>query len=69
MRIGASLDALNFLADVRGGLGPYLAVYLLTERHWTQDKIGVAITIAGLAGIGAQTPRERSPTPAAPSGR
>jgi hypothetical protein len=27
------LDALNFfLADVRDGLGPYLAIYLLTEQ-------------------------------------
>ena len=27
------LDALNFfLADVRDGLGPYLAIYLLTMR-------------------------------------
>jgi hypothetical protein len=29
-----ALDALNFsLADVRDGLGPYLAVYLLTVQH------------------------------------
>ncbi|VFU07998.1 Major facilitator superfamily MFS_1 (fragment) [Methylocella tundrae] len=51
-----SLDALNFfLADVREGLGPYLAIYLLTERHWPEDRIGLVITIAGLAGIIAQT--------------
>ena len=32
-RVRRPLDALNFfLADVRGGLGPYLAVYLLAER-------------------------------------
>lgn len=31
-----ALDALNFfLADVRDGLGPYLAIYLLTERKWS----------------------------------
>ncbi|VTZ28594.1 conserved membrane hypothetical protein [Methylocella tundrae] len=52
-----SLDALNFfLADVREGLGPYLAIYLLTERHWPEDRIGLVMTIAGLAGIIAQTP-------------
>jgi hypothetical protein len=33
--VQASLDWLNFLlADVRGGLGPYVSVYLLTEAHW-----------------------------------
>ena len=31
--VGRALDALNFfLADVRDGLGPYLAIYLPTER-------------------------------------
>jgi MFS family permease len=51
------LDALNFfLADVAGGLGPYLAVYLLTVRHWNEAEIGVVISIAGVAGIVAQTP-------------
>jgi hypothetical protein len=34
------LDALNFfLADVRDGLGPYLAIYLLTEQKWDQASI------------------------------
>src|SRR5438067_5588410 len=52
-----SLDALNFfLADVHGGLGPYLAVYLLTARHWNEAEIGIVMSIAGLAGILAQTP-------------
>jgi hypothetical protein len=33
--IERALDALNFfLADVRDGLGPYLAIYLLTEKKW-----------------------------------
>ncbi|PNG24839.1 MFS transporter [Methylocella silvestris] len=57
MRTRYTLDALNFfLADVRDGLGPYLAIYLLTERHWAEDKIGLVMTVAGLAGIVAQTP-------------
>ena len=52
-----SLDALNFfLADVHGGLGPYLAVYLLTVRHWDEAEIGIMMSIAGIAGIIAQTP-------------
>ena len=37
MRYGAQLDWLNFfLADVRGGLGPYVGVFLLTQAHWDQ---------------------------------
>ena len=41
-RAGRALDALNFfLADVRGGLGPYLAVYLLTVRNWNEAEIGL----------------------------
>ena len=51
------LDALNFfLADVRDGLGPYLAIYLLTEQKWDQARIGVVMSVAALAGIAAQTP-------------
>lgn len=52
-----SLDAANFcLADVRDGLGPYLAIYLLTEQHWDEARIGIVMSIAALAGIIAQTP-------------
>ncbi|HEY0329977.1 MAG TPA: MFS transporter [Rhodopseudomonas sp.] len=51
------LDALNFfLADVRDGLGPYLAIYLLTEQKWDQASIGVVMAVAAVAGIVAQTP-------------
>ena len=51
------LDALNFfLADVRDGLGPYLAIYLLTERKWDEGSIGAVMSLAALAGILAQTP-------------
>jgi MFS family permease len=51
------LDALNFfLADVRDGLGPYLAIYLLTERKWDAASIGAVMSLAALAGILAQTP-------------
>jgi MFS family permease len=54
---GRGLDALNFfLADVQGGLGPYLAVYLLTVRQWNEARIGIVMSIAGVAGILAQTP-------------
>ncbi|RMN18628.1 Major facilitator transporter, partial [Pseudomonas cannabina] len=42
-----SLDSLNFfLADVRDGLGPYLAIYLLAVHKWDPASIGVVMTIA-----------------------
>ena len=42
-RANRALDAANFfLADVRDALGPYLAIYLLTERKWrTNDADGI----------------------------
>jgi sugar phosphate permease len=52
-----ALDTANFfLADVRDGLGPYLAIYLLTEQKWDEASIGVVMSIATIAGILAQTP-------------
>ena len=56
-RANRALDAANFfLADVRDGLGPYLAIYLLTEQKWNEARIGMVMSIAGFAGILAQTP-------------
>jgi MFS family permease len=56
-RANRALDAANFfLADVRDALGPYLAVYLLTEREWDAASIGLVMSIATIAGILAQTP-------------
>src|SRR5712675_3431063 len=52
-----SLDAINFLlADVRGALGPYLNVFLVTQQGWSQSSVGLMTTIGGLIGIAAQTP-------------
>jgi MFS family permease len=52
-----SLDAVNFLlADVRGALGPYLNVFLVTQQHWSQSQVGVVTTISGLLGLAVQTP-------------
>jgi MFS family permease len=57
MRNNLSLDSLNFfLADVRGGLGPYVSVFLLTEAHWDQATIGAVLTISGIIGITLHTP-------------
>jgi MFS family permease len=56
-RARGALDAANFfLADVRDGLGPYLAIYLLTEQVWDEASIGVVMSIATIAGLLAQTP-------------
>ncbi|MBI3691391.1 MAG: MFS transporter [Mycolicibacterium aromaticivorans] len=56
-----ALDGLNFfLADVRDGLGPYLAIYLLATRGpahgWDEATVGSVITISGLVGLVVQTP-------------
>src|SRR5438270_1255573 len=56
-RSEVSLDALNFfLADVRGALGPYLNVFLVTQQGWSQSSVGVMTTVGGLIGLAAQTP-------------
>ncbi|WP_230392987.1 MFS transporter [Pseudomonas guariconensis] len=52
-----ALDWLNFfLADVRDGLGPYLAIYLLAVHKWQPASIGLVMTLAGIAALLAQTP-------------
>ncbi|MEZ0289261.1 MAG: MFS transporter, partial [Methylophilus sp.] len=52
-----SLDALNFfLADVRDGLGPYLAIYLLAVHHWQPASIGFVMTLAGVTALVTQIP-------------
>jgi MFS transporter len=52
-----SLDALNFLlADVRGALGPYLNVFLVTQQGWSQSSVGIVTTAGGLIALAAQTP-------------
>jgi len=56
-RIPLTLDAINFLlADVRGALGPYLNVFLVTEQHWSQSETGLVTMIGGLLGLAVQTP-------------
>jgi MFS family permease len=52
-----ALDALNFLAsDVRNLFGPFVNVFLVTSRHWSQTDVGLATTASGLFGIALQTP-------------
>jgi len=50
------LDSLNFLlADVQTGVGPFLAIYL-AGYYWNEQRVGLALTVGGIAGILAQTP-------------
>jgi MFS family permease len=52
-----ALDALNFLsADVRNLFGPFVNVFLVTSRHWSQTDVGLVVTGSGLLGIALQTP-------------
>ena len=51
------LDWLSFfLADVQGGIGPFLAIYLLGSRHWSPGEIGVVLTVGGIATVVARGP-------------
>ena len=44
-----------FLADVQTGFGPFIAVYLTTQK-WTQVEIGFVLSIGGLIGLIGQIP-------------
>jgi len=53
----AALDWLNFLlADVQGGVGPFLAIYLWSSQGWDATHVGVIMTIAGIATVAARAP-------------
>src|SRR4029453_1288730 len=50
------LDWFVFLvADVQTGFGPFVAVYL-TSQKWTQIEIGLVLTVAGLVSLLGQIP-------------
>jgi len=44
-----------FLADVQTGFGPFVAVYLTTQK-WTQVEIGLVLSVGGLVGLIGQMP-------------
>ncbi|MEX3968425.1 MFS transporter [Paraburkholderia sp. EG286B] len=51
------LDALSFLmADVRDGIGPFLAVFLKGTLHWSSADIGLVMGASGLAAALSQIP-------------
>ncbi|HEX2891810.1 MAG TPA: MFS transporter, partial [Vineibacter terrae] len=43
------------VADVQTGFGPFIAVYLTTQK-WTQVDIGLVLTAAGLVALVGQMP-------------
>lgn len=44
-----------FIANLQTGFGPFVSVYLTTER-WTQVDIGLVLTLGGLVGLLFQVP-------------
>src|SRR5690349_24947210 len=44
-----------FLADVQTGFGPFIAVYLTTQK-WTEGQIGLVLSIGGVVGLIGQMP-------------
>ena len=51
------LDGINLLmADVRDGVGPFLAVFLKGSRHWDPGAIGLAMGASSIAAAVCQVP-------------
>src|SRR5690348_5641705 len=50
------LDWMNFfIADVQTGFGTFVAFYL-AGRGWTQESVGLALAVGGVAGVVSQVP-------------
>jgi MFS family permease len=57
LRAERALDILNVvLADVRYGLGPYAAIYLMTEHAWDEASLALAASFGGVVGLVSQAP-------------
>ncbi len=53
---GRALDWFNlFVANIQTGFGPFIAVYLASQR-WTQTSIGLALSIGTVAAMASQVP-------------
>src|SRR5712675_2437123 len=51
-----ALDLLNFfIADVQTGFGPFVAVYLTTQK-WTQVEIGFVLSLGTVTALVSQIP-------------
>ena len=56
-RAPALFNAVNFfIADVAGGLGPFLPAWLASALHWQPERIGFVLTVGGIAGLVCNTP-------------
>src|SRR5271166_2343086 len=44
-----------FVADIQTGFGPFVAVFLTTQK-WTQVDIGLVLTVSGLVSLIGQAP-------------
>lgn len=57
MTLNKPLLGANFFAgDVVGGIGPYLAIYLLAIQHWSPHQIGIALALGSITTVIAQAP-------------
>ncbi|MES0883199.1 MFS transporter [Roseibium sp. SCP14] len=57
MQLNKPLLGVNFFAgDVVGGIGPYLAIYLLSLQHWSPGSIGIALAAGSIATVVMQSP-------------
>jgi MFS family permease len=57
MALNRPLLGVNFFAgDVVAGLGPYLAIYLLSAYHWKPGGIGLALAVGSITTVIIQTP-------------
>jgi MFS family permease len=53
---GPALDWFNlFVANIQTGFGPFIAVYLVSQR-WTQTSVGVALSVGTVAAMASQVP-------------
>ncbi len=51
-----ALDALNFFnAGIQTGLGPFIAIYYASARHWNPGQVGVLLAIQSLSGVAIQS--------------
>ncbi len=51
-----ALDALNFFnAGIQTGLGPFMAIFYSSVRHWNPGQIGILIACQSVAGIIVQS--------------
>ncbi len=51
-----ALDFFNFFnAGIQTGLGPFIAIYYATDRHWNPGQIGAVLSIQSLMGVLTQS--------------